>query len=293
MKTALIIPLHKQAQYWEKKMVAIENLTIKPYIVYIMMDRPSALEYRQVKKQCTRPDLKNIYRVYNVQELPEFVGRPNITPLQSLFLTGHRRNIAINDAINDGCDSFVCIDGDCVPQEDLIKSHMEVHSNNYPIVSVGRRRESKHGYKDQREVVNNLSRYGLFKATSPQIISTIELFKTSAITWSCNIGFNLKVIKLLKYINKRYYGIDEVFHSNFLGTWGGEDGFIGIQSYLSGAKVVLLPDMKSGIKHIEHVRPANKYSGESFTQYLVDQIELFSAMIENDPLTLDFLTNLD
>lgn len=293
MNIALIIPLYKQAQYWEKMMIAIEKLSIIPSIVYVMMDRPTALEYQLVKKLCNQSILNHIYKIYNVQDVPEYVGRPNITPAQSLFLTGHRRNIAINDAIDNGCDSFVCIDGDCIPQEDLIKSHMNSHNFNFPVVSVGRRRESKHMYKDQREVVNNLIRYNLFKADSPQIISSYELLKTSAITWSCNIGFNLKAIKLLKYINKKYYGMDDVFHSNFLGTWGGEDGFIGIQSYLGGAKVVLLPDVKSGIKHIEHDRPPEKYSGESFTSYLSEQIELFSAMLENNPLTIDAISCLD
>jgi hypothetical protein len=51
--------------------------------------------------------------------------------------------------------------------------------------------------------------------------------------------------------------------------------------------------MKSGIKHIEHDRPANKYSGESFIQYLAEQIELFNAMLENDPLTINDITYLD
>ena len=293
MKVALIIPLHKQAQYWEKMMIAIEKLSIKPNIVYVMMDRPSALEYQHVKKQCSVAGLKNTYNVYNIQEIPEYVGRPNITPDQLLFLTGHRRNIAIDYAIADGCDSFVCIDGDCIPQEDLIKSHMETHEMNYPVVSCGRRRESKHGYKDQRETVNNLVKYRLFTGNSHQIISTYDLLYTSAITWSCNIGFNLKAIKLLKAVNKRYYGNAEVFHSSFLGTWGGEDGFIGIQAFLSGAKIILLNDVKSGIKHIEHDRPVNKYSGESFGYYLSEQTELFKAMLENSPMTIDFFNDLD
>src|SRR5574343_143701 len=293
MKTALIIPVHKQSQYWTKMLIAIEKLTVKPFCVYVMMDRPSTLEYQTIKKQCDNKSLVNEYKVFSVQDIPEYIGRPNIIPEQSLFLTGHRRNLAIEYAIADGCDSFVFIDGDCIPQEDLIKSHSVSHDMKYPVVSVGRRREEKHTYKDQREVVNNLIRYGLFKGDSPQIISTIELFKTSAITWSCNIGFNLKAIKLLKYLNNKYYGMNDVFHSNFLGTWGGEDGFIGIQAYLGGAKVVLLPDMKSGIKHIEHDRPANKYSGESFISYLADQVELFNAMLENDPLTLDVISGLD
>jgi hypothetical protein len=41
MNSALIIPLYKQSQYWEKMMIAIEKLSIKPNIVYVMMDRQS------------------------------------------------------------------------------------------------------------------------------------------------------------------------------------------------------------------------------------------------------------
>ena len=37
MKTALIIPLHKQSQYWPKMLIAIEKLTVRPFCVYVMM----------------------------------------------------------------------------------------------------------------------------------------------------------------------------------------------------------------------------------------------------------------
>jgi hypothetical protein len=269
--------------------MAIEKLSLRPFCVYIMMDRPSVMEYQSVKNACSVGELLNTYKVYNEQIIPEYIGRPNSLPEQSLFLTGDRRNRAISYAINDGCDSFVFIDGDCIPQEDLIKSHSEVHKHNFPVLTCGRRREEKHGYKDQREIVPNLKQYNLFKLPDPQVINSFYLLKTSAITWSCNMGLNLQCVKMLQLANQKYYGSPDVFHTNFLGTWGGEDGFIGIQSYLLGAKILLLSDIKSGIKHIEHDRPADKYSGDAFTIYLDNQIELFKMLLSNSPISINFL----
>lgn len=269
--------------------MAIERLSMRPFCVYVMMDRPSILEYQTVKTACSSSELLNTYKVYNEQDVPDFIGRPNTLPEQSLFLTGDRRNRAIAYAISDGCDSFVFIDGDCIPQEDLIKSHSENHSYPFPVLTCGRRREEKHEYKDQREVVPNLKQYNLFKMKEPQLINNFYLLKTSAITWSCNMGLNIECVRLLQLINKKYYGFNDVFHTNFLGTWGGEDGFIGIQSHLMGVKILLLSDMKSGIKHIEHDRPSNKYSGEAFTSYLDEQIELFKLLISNNPVSINFL----
>ena len=287
MKTALIIPMHKQSQYWLRMQTALESLSVLPDIIYLMMDRPSRKEVLDVKTHISKPALKNNYILCDVQDIPEYVGRPNHTPEQSLFLTGDRRNRAIEYAIAEGCDSFVFIDGDCVPQEDLIKSHQTLHNSNIAVMSIGRRREEKHGWKDQREISESLSQYSLFKSAT-QVITSDYLMTSSAIAWSCNMGLNLKAVNRLKSLNKKYYDRSDVFHINFLGTWGGEDGFIGMQAYISKICIVVIGDMKSGIKHIEHDRPVTKYAGEAFTQYLENEIKLFKLMIDNNQLPFEF-----
>lgn len=287
MKTALIIPMHNQSQYWLRMQTALESLSVLPDIIYLMMDRPSRKEVIDVKTLINKPDLKNRYILCDVQDIPEYVGRPNHTPEQSLFLTGDRRNHAIEYAIAEGCDSFIFIDGDCVPQEDLIKSHQKLHDSHLAVMSIGRRREEKHGWKDQREFSESLIPFSLFK-TNTQVITSDYLMTSSAIAWSCNMGLNLKAINRLKSLNKKYYGREDVFHVNFLGTWGGEDGFIGMQAYISKICIVILGDMKSGIKHIEHDRPEAKYAGEAFTKYLETQIKLFKLMLDNNQLPIEF-----
>ena len=279
--------MHKQAQYWLRMQTALESLSVLPEIIYLMMDRPSRKEVLDVKTLISKPNLKNKYVLCDVQDIPAYVGRPNHTPEQSLFLTGDRRNMAIEYAIAEGCDSFVFIDGDCVPQEDLIKSHQKLHDSNLAIMSIGRRREEKHGWKDQRELSESLKQFSMFK-TATQVIASDYLMTSSAIAWSCNMGLNLKAVNRLKALNKKYYAREDVFHVNFLGTWGGEDGFIGMQAYVSKICIVMLGDMKSGIKHIEHDRPETKYAGEAFFKYLETQIQLFKMMLDNNQLPIEF-----
>lgn len=270
---------------------AIERLTVRPYFIYVMLDRQSATDFKFIKNVTSNIDLSNSYKVFNMTDIPEFVGRPNHLPEQDLFLTGYRRNQAIDMAIEDGCTSFVFIDGDCLPQPDLIAAHNRANFRNLPNLSVGRRREEKHGWKDQREVSPNLRNLKLFGRVDENVITDFELLKTSAITWSCNMSMNFQAVNRLKKFNQYYYGRPDVFHSDFLGTWGGEDGFIGVESYFCKIFITVINDKKSGIKHIEHERPVNKYSGDAFQIYLEHQIVLLQQMIANKPLSLDFFEN--
>jgi len=256
-----------------------------------MLDRQSSIDFKFIKESTSDDSLRNKYKVFNMTDVPEFVGRPNHLPEQDLFLTGYRRNQAIEFAVQDGCESFVFIDGDCLPQADLIASHSRVNARGVPNISVGRRREEKHGWKDQRELSDNLKALKLFGRVGENVITDLFLLTTSAITWSCNMSMNIQAMNRLKKFNVKYYGRPDVFHSDFLGTWGGEDGFIGIEAYYSRIFITILNDKKSGIKHIEHDRPVNKYSGEAFESYLRHQTEMLAGMIANSPLTLDFFVD--
>lgn len=288
MQTALIIPVHNQKQHWKRMLLSIERLTELPFCVYVMLDRPSRSDYDFVRLSCESNGLRNTYKVFNVQDIPPYIGRPNNLPDQSLFLTGHRRNLGIEYAINDGCDCFVFIDGDCVPQYDLIKSHTRAASSNTAVLSVGRRRDVQHNWNDQREISDNLKGYRLFTSGDEYIVDDWYLLTTSAIVWSCNMSLNLRAINRLKKFNKKYYGREDVFHMDFCGTWGGEDGFIGIESNKCGITIKMLGDSASGIKHIHHERPMSKYGGESFSEYLIAHIDLLELKMQNSPLTDEF-----
>jgi hypothetical protein len=59
-----------------------------------------------------------------------------------------------------------------------------------------------------------------------------------------------------------------VFSTEFLGTWGGEDGFVGMECYYSGIPTYALPNGENGIIHQPHIRPLNKYDHPTFIPYL-------------------------
>jgi len=290
MQPALIIPLYKQNKYWSRMINAIESQSVMPKFVYVMMDRPSDKDYNEIVNQCSRPNLKTTYKVFNCQELPDYLGRPTQLPDFDLFLTGHRRNIAIEQAIADGCDMFVMIDGDCIPQEHLIKSHMKACDNHLPMLVCGRRCEEKHGGLDQRDLDQKVAIHKLFSSVNPHPIMDNSLHINCSVVWSCNISMNMKAIERIKKVNQYYFGRSEVFSSQFVGTWGGEDAFLGIEAYASMVVTVTINDAKSGILHIDHPRPESKYGSNSFFKYFGEQVELFNAMRLNKPIPMDILT---
>lgn len=287
MQIALIIPLYKQNKYWSRMISAIEAQSVLPKFVYVMMDRPSDKEYQDVFTQCTRDNLKCKYKIFNCQDIPEFIGRPTQLPDFDLFLTGNRRNIAIEQAIADDCDAFVMIDGDCIPQEHLIRSHEKVCQYNTPVLSCGKRCEEKHGGLDQRDLDVKVAPYKLFSSINPRIVMDNVLHNNCSVVWSCNISLNLKAINKLKQLNEFYYGRSEVFSSQFVGTWGGEDAFLGIQCESLLILVMTINDYNSGILHIEHPRPESKYGSNSFFKYFSEQVELFNAMKLNKPIPVE------
>jgi len=288
METALIIPIYKQYQYWIRMMSGIEKQTHLPENVYVMLDRPTDEEYNNIKDLCNSAGLRNSYKVINMNETPEFVGRPNNLPDFDLFLTGYNRNTAINMAIEDGCEIFVMIDGDCIPEKDLIKSHHDVNSINVPSITCGRRKEMSYNWVDQRERDPKLNGLHLFNKGDGFLIQNKRLLELSTIVWTCNVGMNLKAVKLVKKLNRRFYGRDEVFCSEFLGTWGGEDSFLGIQADMCNIFISMLNGKNAGVRHMHHIRPSDKYNEKSFMFHLKNHIALLNEMQLNNPLTMEF-----
>ena len=94
----------------------------------------------------------------------------------------------------------------------------------------------------------------------------------------------------MKKLNKKYFGRAEVFSNEFTGTWGGEDSFIGIQAHMCKIFITVVTNEKSGIRHIDHERPLNKYE-DSFDEYLYSKIDLLDEMQKNNPLTIDFFNS--
>jgi len=292
MKTALIIPIYKQTKYWIRLMSGIEKQTVPPDYVYVMMDRPTEEEYNYVKNACASKNLKTTYKVFNLQEIPEFIGRPNNVPDFELFLAGHNRNVAIDTAIEDDCKIFVMTDGDCIPEINLIKTHYEINSMGIPSITCGRRKDAAHKWRDQRDVDPKLKALDLFKHGNGFIIQNQELLHMSSIIWTCNVGINIEAVKLIKKLNEKYYGRSEVFCSEFSGTWGGEDSFLGIQANMCRIFISIINEEKSGIRHINHPRPQRRYNEQNFSIYLKNHVKVLNEMQLNNPLKMEFFNKI-
>ena len=155
MNVALIIPLYDQSQNWSKILKAIESQTVLPNTTFLLCDRPTATDIDTIKgiNAKSKLDIKLI----------SVTSPPNIQKEENIFLTPYVRNIGINHALNDNCDKFIFIDGDCVPQHRLIESHIQKLKNKMPVLSVGRRRELCYRWQDRREYVPELLHLDLFR----------------------------------------------------------------------------------------------------------------------------------
>lgn len=286
MKTAVIIPFYNQRKYWLKMFHAIEAQSEHPDIVYVAMDRQSSDDVSAINRICASGNVN--YKVMNLSDIPEYIGNPQVIPNQSLFMTGYRRNTCINDALVNGCECIIMFDGDCIPDVDVVRDHKKLNSLNVPNISNGRRREEKYEWKDQREVDPKMRSADLFNRGNGYVIHNPDLLRSCSVTWSCNLSMNLSAIKLIKKFNREYYGRDEVFSSEFLGRWGGEDSFLGIHAIACKIFVTMLTTEFSSIRHIEHPRPDDKYSDKAFGDHLIKEIDYLNMLQDLKPLTLDF-----
>jgi hypothetical protein len=291
MKTALIIPLKNQDKYISRMVHAINIQTQSPDIVYFVVDRPSEPEFNKISETVAKQN-RDYYNVIRIDEIPEYIGNRGDTEDKDLFLTGDRRNRSIEMAISDGCDHFIFIDGDCIPQRNLVKSHRSA-MGTFPTLSVGRRRESRYKNNDQRDTDEKVMNKKLFKSNGT-IINDISLLASSSIVWSCNISMNLATVKRVKYINKLMYNREEVFSSEFSGKWGGEDTFLGVQAFVMKTIICSINDEYSGVNHIDHPRPISKYDPDVYNDYLCDKLSSIEDYFTKEvTLNVDILKDAD
>jgi len=282
MKTALIIPSYNQSKYLPRIFKAIELQSIKPSVIYLMVDRPEDDEtIEQYLKQISKLNLNIVIKYVN--KIPKNI---EFRSTNNPFLTPYIRNSGIANALSEGCDNFIFIDGDCIPQKNLIQSHLKKLNHHIPVLSVGRRREAIYKWQDRREHVPELLNLNLFREKGT-LINNPQLLKQSLIVWSCNMAMNLPAIKLIKKFNKKYYFRDEVFSSEFVGKWGGEDAFLGIQSHYCRVFITTIGEKSSGIEHIDHPRPPEKYNLEHM-KFLNNEMEKLSKKIMLNPMEIDF-----
>lgn len=280
-KIALIVPIYHQGGYIPKIIKGIEKQSVIPSVVYFMLDRPTDAEKSHIEDEVKKSEL-NI-KVFAISDPPNYIGNEDT---KELFLTPYIRNIGVNEALKDNCDMFVFIDGDCIPQSSLIESHVNAGNGKVPVLSVGRRREKEFRWKDQREYKSEFVHLNLFRKGN-FIVSSTDFLRRSLIVWSCNIALNLKAVNLIRNFNQRYYNRKEVFSSEFVGKWGGEDSFLGVQAWHCRIFIVMIGNESSGVEHIDHPRPENKYN-INHMDFFLKQIEILRRKMTINPLNMDF-----
>lgn len=291
MKSALIIPIKNQDKYISRMLHAINIQSVKPDMVYFMIDRPTDKEYNVISQAVEKQNNES-YKLFRVDTIPDYIGNGEDLDNDELFLAGDRRNLAIKHAIDDGCDIFIFIDGDCIPQRDLVKSHINACNRDFPILSVGRRREKRFKNLDQRDIDVKVMNKNLFKLNET-IIHDVTLLLSSSIVWSCNISMNMRAIAHISQLNKEMFDRYEVFSSEFSGRWGGEDTYLGLQAYASKVIIVSINSELSGVMHIDHPRPINKYDPKVYNDFLSSKVKLIEDMFKDNPLTLDFYNRVN
>lgn len=292
MKIAMIIPLYKQGKNWEKILRGIESQTVIPDRIYLMLDRPGDDEIPDLQHYIdginSTSKISDRIVVTDVKEKPKYIGNPG-TKEDPIFLAGHLRNVGIENALKDECDIFIFIDGDCIPQKSLVESHCKKCKMNVSVLSVGRRRESTYNWHDRREVEPGLVHLNLFRDNGV-MINNDALLHQSLIVWSCNIALNIKALNMLLKFNEIYYRRREVFSSEFLGKWGGEDSFLGIQSNYCRIFITTIGEKSSGIEHIDHPRPKETHNIEHMN-FFREKCENLRRKITITPLTLEFFAS--
>lgn len=274
---ALIIISKNQVKYLPQMLLKLKAMSEQADKIYYLTDRDSAADCKCAKKLIEESGLENLTYIQN-ETIPGYLGRPIMYYGEEHFLSGYCRNFCIDKAIADGCDQFVFIDGDCLPEGDIISGYKKYLTCDEARLICGKRDESHFHYRDQRE----FNEYDNIFSEHLTPVTSETAMLDSAVVWSCNIGMNLSAINRLRTINDTLYGKPEVFSSFFLGTWGGEDGFLGAECfYDSDIKIYGLGVGRTGITHIHHDRPLKKYGFNTFTYRLKTTIDMHRYLLEN------------
>lgn len=299
MKTSVIIPLHNQSKYWDKILLGLHRQSMKPDLVCVVVDRPDCdkgplngsgeplSEDWDALKHIG--ELNSKYQDINIK-VEVIYSIPKHIPRKSngdCFLAGMARNVGLERSIREGCDNFIFIDGDCIPESDLVSSHSNKLNKSLPILTAGRRRERQYRFQDRRENIAGLSHLELFRNKGVLINEHSNLLKDCMIVWSCNIGINLLAVNIIKKMNVKYFQRSELFSSDFLGAWGGEDSYLGIQAFYCRVFISTVGEKLSGVHHIDHPRPKETHNIDH-KQYFIEQCDRLRDKVRLNPLDLDF-----
>ena len=260
MNTALVILCRNQEKYAGAIVRGVLSQSVRPDRVLVVMDRPGLVERTATRKAYS--DIPGCEFLV-VSSAPETVERPQMRDGLPPFCAGHCRNLAL-DMLYD-MDLVVFIDGDCIPMDQMLESHMAAYEEG--CVTVGRRTEVKWGSDDQRQCSQRRP-IPIF-TKEPNYVTSERYIADSGVVWTCNFGITAGAVKAIKKLSEELYGVSAVFHPDFCGRWGGEDGFLGMECFYGGIPIRTTPIMDmDGVSHIEHPRPSNRYDHQAFVDFL-------------------------
>jgi hypothetical protein len=178
------------------------------------------------------------------------------------------------------------IDGDCIPQRDLVKGHVEACKLDIPVLSCGRRREKAIKWRDRRETMPHTHNAGFF--IKDLIINDVSFITNHLVVWSCNIAMNRSALKRIYNFNLKYYGFNGIFHPAFDGKWGREDSFLGVEAWFT--RIFILVNSTASIEHIDHRKQSMLVEVEKnkFFDEMLNDIRLKTSL---SPLNLKFFSD--
>lgn len=203
------------------------------------------------------------------------------------FNAGFCRDVGIDYFINhrDRFDGILFLDEDCIPQKDIVSYHLKAVHRRIPVISIGRRLEEKHGWKDTREL-GVAGKSHVFDGEG-SVVQNVSWIQNCLATWTCNLAINWQAIRIIRFAMHKFCGHSRLFNPAFDGNWGGEDAFLGYMAWTYHVPMAYLPYGENAVKHMDHPRPMPEY-GPGFKERLdVEVTKLRDFMTHGHPVTLN------
>lgn len=199
------------------------------------------------------------------------------------FMAGRARDVGVDYAVSMGAYGMVFVDEDCIPQDDLVKSHMEYLKCDLPVISLGRRLEKEKSWQDPREL-GDAGNLHLFSDRG-SVVQSPTILANCLATWTCNMGINARAVRVLRAAMCRLCGKERLFHPAFDGKWGGEDAFLGYVAWAYKVVMAYLPYGANAVRHMDHPRPPSVYD-RGFRERLEAEVNKFRQFLVKVPPTL-------
>jgi hypothetical protein len=297
-KAGIIVPLHRQAANWAQILSGIERQTRPADRIYAVVDRPrsepkidgpdgAVSAQAHIESVSASSPLRDRIEMLWIESPPEYMGRPPVDRKGEPFLAGHVRNVGLERALADGCDTFVLVDGDCVPEPGLLNAHLRWTTVPAPVMGIGRRRLEGLSWRDPRECSLSVKGMNLFRPEGA-VLTMEQVVGSGMVVWTCNLALNRLAVERVRAFNARYYGRSEVFCSEFHGSWGGEDCFLAVESLYAGVFIVTIGAADAGVRHIDHPNHSS-VDREGSDRFYAEQLAQLRRLVAVDPMSPEFI----